>query len=333
MGSVIFGAGYWGEILKRGLEKYCGVHICAIITNNQSRWGKKIDNVVISSPQILLDMNFEKIFICAKRPKSCDEMKIQLENMGIPKEKVVFMATSIEYKDAFKEDDVVSDTVKKNNYIYNFEKYGKNITMFLPHYEEDNIQKRIVKQSDFWEISQLEYMRNVFLKGGNVILDIGANIGNHTVYFSKICNAGKVYAFEPIAETYNTLCRNISLNHIEDVVVAYNVALGNVSGKARIKAFSLRNIGATQVEAADDGDIRMERLDDYEFERIDFIKIDVETYEYELLKGAKKTLSKHSPVIFAEIYDDYFSKVDNLLRSYGYINSYSIKDDYVYIKG
>ena len=225
------------------------------------------------------------------------------------------------------------DLVKKNDFTYNFERYGKTITMYLPHYEEDRIQKGIVEYSDFHEAIELEYLRDTFLKEGSVILDIGANIGNHTVFFSKICNAEKVYAFEPVAETYDTLCRNISLNHIEDTVVAYNVALGSVSGKAKIKYFDSLNIGATQVEEADDGNISMKRLDDYEFERIDFIKIDVEKYEYDLLQGAKNTLSKHSPIILIEIFDDCYSKTDKLLRDYGYANSYTLStNNYIYKK-
>lgn len=333
MGSVIFGAGYWGETLKRGLEKYCGVRICAIIDNDKSKWGKKIDDVVISSPQLLLDMNFEKVFVCVWEEDKYSEIEMQLVSMGIPRKKIEIMITTREYIEAFIEDDLVDESIDRNNYIYSFERYEKNITMFLPNYKVDHIQKRIVKQSDFVESYELEYLRNAFLQGGNVILDIGANIGNHTVFFSKICNAKKVYAFEPIAETYNILCRNISLNHIEDTVIAYNVALGNVPGNAKIKNFSLLNIGGTTVEEADDGDISMKRLDDYEFERIDFIKIDVERYEHELLKGAKKTLAKHSPVIFIEIFDDCFSKVDKLLRSYGYTRSHSIKYNHVYTKG
>lgn len=226
------------------------------------------------------------------------------------------------------------DLVKKNNYIYTFERYEKHITMYLPHYEEDFIQKTIVECADFYEAGELEYLRNTFLKGGEVILDIGANIGNHTVFFSKICNAEKVYAFEPIAETYETLCRNISLNHVEDRVVANNVALGNDSGKGRIKHFNPHNIGGTQIEATNDGAISIKRLDDYEFERIDFIKIDVEGFEYKLLQGAKNTLNKHAPVIFVEIFEDNFSEVDKLLRSYGYTDRYFTEgeNNYIYMK-
>lgn len=225
--------------------------------------------------------------------------------------------------------------IKKNNSICSFNRYGESITMYLPHFEEDLIQEIIARGADFFEADELEYLRNTFLQDGNVILDIGANIGNHTVFFSKICNAEKVYAFEPIAETYDTLCRNISLNHIEKRVVAYNVALGNVTGKAKIKKFDSHNIGGTQIEEVDDGNIVMKKLDDYEFERIDFVKIDVEGYEYNLLRGAESTLSNHSPIIFIEIFDDRFSQVDELLRSYGYTDSYAVgsSNNFIYKKG
>ena len=124
MGSVIFGAGYYGECLKRGLEKHCGVRICAIVTNNERKWGEKIDDVEISSPQKLVDMEFEKIFICAMKKSSCSEMEMQLADMGIPSEKIVVMSRSREYVDAFAEEDPV-----RKNWIKAFSEYTKEAGM------------------------------------------------------------------------------------------------------------------------------------------------------------------------------------------------------------
>lgn len=124
MESVIFGAGFWGKYLKRGLEKFCGVRICAIVTNNESRWGDKIDNVLVSSPQKLIEINFEKVFICAMKESSCSEMEMQLVNMGIPREKIEVMKTSVEYIDAFKENDFL-----RLNWIEAFSAYTREIGM------------------------------------------------------------------------------------------------------------------------------------------------------------------------------------------------------------
>lgn len=124
MGSVIFGASEHCIYIKRGLEKYYGVHVSAIVTNTESRWGKKIDHVLVSSPQELLNMNFDKIFVCVMKGSSCNEIEAQLKNMGMPREKIVIMRTSREYVDAFIEKDPV-----RKNWIKAFSKYTKESGM------------------------------------------------------------------------------------------------------------------------------------------------------------------------------------------------------------
>lgn len=120
MGSVIFGASNHCICIKRGLEKYYGVQVSAIVTNTESRWGKKIDNVLVSSPQELLNMDFDKIFVCVLKGVSCSEIEAQLESMGMPREKIVIMRTSREYMDAFIEKDPV-----RKNWIKAFSEYTK----------------------------------------------------------------------------------------------------------------------------------------------------------------------------------------------------------------
>ena len=117
---------------------------------------------------------------------------------------------------------------------------------------------------------------------------------------------------------YNILDKNVKLNQLEAVVETHNVGLGNESGRAKIKYFNPDELGATQIEESDSGNIVLCRLDDFEFDNIDFVKIDVESFEYNLLLGAKKTLAKHSPIIFIEIFDELYDKVNRLLNELGY---------------
>lgn len=210
------------------------------------------------------------------------------------------------------------DAVAEHGYMFDFFRNGVKIHMYVPQYQTDWVQSRIVNFADFYETNELEYLRKKIIKRGSYILDIGANIGNHSVFFAKLCHAKSIYAFEPISDVYKTLCRNIKINHIDSVVKSKNVALGNHYGKAKIKFFSPENTGVTQVEASDEGNMQMARLDDFTFNRIDFIKIDVEKYEYNLLLGAKHTLEEHSPIIYIEIFGEQYRKVNNLLQSYGY---------------
>ena len=114
MEAVIFGAGAWCKGLKKGLEKYFGVHICAIFDNDETRWGEKIDNVVISPPEKLIDTNFEKVFVCVRSKDNWSAIEKQLVNMGIPQEKIVIMATNGEYADAFLEIYDIGSLVQQN---------------------------------------------------------------------------------------------------------------------------------------------------------------------------------------------------------------------------
>lgn len=210
------------------------------------------------------------------------------------------------------------DAVAENGFMFEFIRNGVKIHMYVPQYQTDWVQSRIVKFADFYETNELEYLRKKVIKKGGCILDIGANIGNHTVFFAKLCHAKSIYAFEPMPDVFNILCRNVEINHVDSIVKLNNIALGSQCGKAKIKFLSPGNTGVTQIEASDDGNMQLARLDDFTFERIDFVKIDVEKYEYNLLLGAKQTLKEHSPIIYIEIWGEQYRKVNNLLNSYGY---------------
>lgn len=122
MEAVIFGAGKLCSGLKRGLEKYFDVHICAVCDNDEKKWGKRIENVLIVSPQELMKISFERIFICVQRQAWYKIIEEQLLKMGIPKEKIVNMPTSREYQDAFIERDPL-----RKIWIKNFADYTKEI--------------------------------------------------------------------------------------------------------------------------------------------------------------------------------------------------------------
>lgn len=223
--------------------------------------------------------------------------------------------------------------MNQNGNVYTFQKEGKDIHLYLPDYTHDYIQRRIVTYGDFYEAGELEELNKEVSFQNAVILDIGANIGNHSAYWGRVKGAKRIYSYEPVAGTYEILKRNIELNSLRDVVTACNVALGSESGRADIKFWDPNNCGKAQISPSDKGDMKISRLDDYTFEKIDFIKIDVESFEYELLLGAKKTLTQHTPKIFIEIFEEQFERVNRLLEEYGYkMNRELSKYNYLYEK-
>ena len=154
-------------------------------------------------------------------------------------------------------------------------------------------------------------------------LDVGANIGNHTRYFSDFFS--KVHAFEPVKDTFQVLQFNTQKISCIDI---HNIALGVVDKKARIFSSNL-NIGGARILREESNDnfseeVQVKKLDTLELDlsALKFMKIDVEGFEFEVLSGALKVITGQHPVITIEQWPSDFtneySPSINLLREIGY---------------
>lgn len=169
---------------------------------------------------------------------------------------------------------------------------------------------------------KLIYLRSI--NKGNVIFDIGANIGNFTKLFSILCgNKGEVHCFEPIPETYHALLRGV--NHLKNVR-PQNIAAGHTNSRMPMSYDSSDSEKASlsQTNNTDKCEVEVIRLDDYisklDLKRLDFVKCDVEGYELEALEGMKLSLRAFLPQICLEVTVSYQKriKIVNLLKSLGY---------------
>lgn len=203
--------------------------------------------------------------------------------------------------------------------------------LYIPRCDHDLIQMEIARDNDYFAWEAL-YKLKKYVQEGASILDIGANIGNHTVFFAKECRASKIYSFEPQKDVFELLKENIRLNRLEDVCTPYNLALGKASGNASIAVYDANNCGGTSLTMSGVGDIPVSSLDSMRFSDIDLIKIDVEGFEYDVLEGSKETLERENPLIFIELWEDNFVRVNHLLNTYGYVIKDIICGDYLYSK-
>ena len=170
------------------------------------------------------------------------------------------------------------------------------------------------------------------VKRKGLALDVGMHIGLWSMHLAK--QFGAVVGFEPVAQHIECLKLNMSSDKNWEV---HNCALGNHVGTVGLKLFD-GSTGSTQI-LEDAGGITMRRLDDFTFsDTIDFIKIDVENYEYFVLEGGEKTIRQHQPVIILEqkgngkngklTYDkDQFASLD-LLKSWGAKQKFEMNGDY-----
>lgn len=221
--------------------------------------------------------------------------------------------------------------IHKNNSVYKIKRGEKETIFYLPDLNLSSgefIQSRIFLERNYFEWRRLIQIRT-YVKEKGIVLDIGANIGNHSLYFAQECHVRKVYAFEPVKSTFEILVKNISLNKFEKIIVPYLAALGDYQGKGNI--IYMGDAGGNKVEPDDTGEVVISTVDGLEIkEQIDFIKIDVEGYEEKVLKGAEITLKKYHPVIMIEIFDENFNCVNSYLRRQGYGCELKIENDYLY---
>jgi len=148
-------------------------------------------------------------------------------------------------------------------------------------------------------------------KKGDVILDVGANIGYLSLVFAHSTGSGgKVYSFEPEQNNYNKLLKNISLNSYNNIE-SHKIAFSNKETKIKLFKSKDNNLGShSLIYNPDVLDEEFEFVDtitcdkfitDNNIMQVDIIKIDVEGAEYEVLQGMTNTLELFRPLIIMEI--------------------------------
>jgi FkbM family methyltransferase len=166
----------------------------------------------------------------------------------------------------------------------------------------------------FHELNESRFL-NKFLGKEMVLVDIGANQGEFSLFAAKRLSAGKVFAFEPMNVFYNQLLENIKLNSFTNIKT-FHFGLSDRNGQVPIY---LGQTGAGEHEGLGTifqssqrnrfiQNIELKVLDDLaneiKLDKIDFLKIDVEGAELMVLKGALRTIEKTRPVVMIEMNED-----------------------------
>lgn len=151
-----------------------------------------------------------------------------------------------------------------------------------------------------------------------IILDIGANIGWHSISWAKARPTSKIFAFEPDPETYTLLQRNISRNRLSQQIFPIPKALSNQPGtlpffQSKDNAYSsLKNTQRREITNQILVPVTTidEFVETYQLEHISLIKIDVEGLETQVIQGSLSTLKRLTPDLFVEIYGGQNSNPD-----------------------
>lgn len=174
--------------------------------------------------------------------------------------------------------------ISKHSLVF---KYGENSKLLLEKGMHGATGNLYCGLHEFEDMAFLLH----FLQSTDMFIDIGANIGSYTILASKEVGADTI-SIEPIPATYDRLVTNIKINKTENIVKYLNIGLGsNKSILNFTQSFDTINHVALDTDI---GTIKVnvERFDDIiELEKPTLIKIDVEGFETEVLKGMEKTLA------------------------------------------
>ncbi len=164
------------------------------------------------------------------------------------------------------------------------------------------------------EYQDVYFLKNM-IRPGDYCIDIGAHLGYFTIEMSRLTgNTGKVFAVEPMTPFHRTLQRLLQRKKAHNVTL-YQVALG---GSGDYVEMGIPRLGATRrfalarikenndhLEFVESEKVKNESGDRlfHQLPRVDYIKCDVEGFEYQVFASMTQTLETHRPILLCELFD------------------------------
>jgi FkbM family methyltransferase len=209
----------------------------------------------------------------------------------------------------------------------------------------EDIEIELIKENDLvvkalndgpWENKSIQrWVQECSNIEDGLVLDIGSYNGIYSILASNIVDKG-IVAFEPLKRNYDRVVDNVDLNKAKEKITVHNVALGDKNEERYL--FTTKNIIHPSASTLSEKNIKtnykdkelvkVKTLDSFIKDKVSLMKIDVEKFEENVLRGAEKTLKKYKPTILIELLDTkQRDTIFNLLVSYGYTNIEAIGEE------
>jgi FkbM family methyltransferase len=163
------------------------------------------------------------------------------------------------------------------------------------HPEGEGVSDGVRLSGDFYEAEILDYLAARH-PSQRVIVDAGANVGNHTAYFARFLEHDRIHAFEPMPANYALLRANVGGC---PSVRTYQVALSDIPRTLRMQP-NPGNMGACLVSEDGEVEVGAITLDTLDLRNVTLLKIDVENHEAAVIRGAAETIARCHPLVLIE---------------------------------
>lgn len=194
--------------------------------------------------------------------------------------------------------------------------YGQKFSIA---YSDPSHIRLVRKKKTFLERDLLDKTRSLGLCG--VAIDVGANVGNHSIYMAKLCNFSRVFSIEPHPETCKLLMDNIAANGCHERISPIQIAAGSRAGSTGIT--SKKHTGQNTLCLGQE--VAVDSIDSLlcDSQRISLIKIDVEGGELDVVRGAIGTIRSNMPHLFVETFGPPEKVLEVLPKGYRVLGRYA----------
>jgi len=223
-------------------------------------------------------------------------------------------ATGRQWRDAVHS--IIRTRCKAANLVCEFELDGESFKFRIVN-PFDLIQRHFL-QEKFFELAELRFVRDNVSKGA-VIVDVGANVGNHTVFLSRFLEPRRLLVLEPNFELFGVLNDNLRANGVTCADTSHlGLAIGAKRKTYELSIRDLNNVCASRLIESSSGRINSEPLDAIVQDQVDLIRVDVEGMELEVLEGASLTISRSRPFLMVETLNSNAEAVEEWCHEHDY---------------
>ena len=184
--------------------------------------------------------------------------------------------------------------------------------------EEDSVWKEWKKHGTFQEVEELEVVRSLGLKGTYV--DVGSNVGNHSVYFASQCKCEHLVAVEPVSAFIDPFKRNMAVNAPNFDYKLIRAALLDKEGHGSMQSSDVHEAENSWAVIDDTGVLPIRTLDSLGIVGATLLKIDVEGSEADVIRGGSEFLRQNHPAIVVElVVDKKYDEFERLVAPFNYM--------------